>query len=632
MKRRRRKQQQKDLQTSLDKFIKGCVEKGIMQHPFSRNTQPTIFFIFLSLFCSLVFFGCTISTPSHNTHSSTNKTTINPATVPKECRPLANALQIAQNKLAKLSKDVSDYEAQVKAYNATYICSGANVNMQNIHAMHLEDVQYSISNYTLNVNRFPKECSKFAGNATYGDMLKQTFNRLIKRLNGAIDKARDLCKARVSFNQNGTSSNLHVKDSCYAIFDRVQTDVETARGLVNEINKGFQNQNQFVYQLSNATLYLYRLNNDENVLQQLKKGTKDNQSCYSFFNGDRVKQNVVEVKQQLNQSYLKLKSYEKKGLVKYLPYLSKINASYVKPLTNKIVKGCDSNECKAERLFDYVITRMHYESDPAGEELIKSPYQTMQDWGGDCEDLSILYISMLEAQHIPAYLAFTNDHVYVVVCGLDMDDVAKYDEQREISFLDKDYIKPLKLTNVFPPHTAQFIRFTGKGLVIPEVVYNDSVLTITVSSIKIDYNITSSGHLELYAVKDESAFEKAIQNQPFDYYKECSVEGTEIHKTCELSHTLGGVLALNSGSGTDDVSGSVRIYPDYKVTRMKLAYFTVDGKKCLIAETTSGKYGVLGLLNSTKTEKDYVPVTLVNPLTEEITHPQVMQFKVITDG
>ncbi|MCK4736216.1 MAG: transglutaminase domain-containing protein, partial [Methanophagales archaeon] len=63
-----------------------------------------------------------------------------------------------------------------------------------------------------------------------------------------------------------------------------------------------------------------------------------------------------------------------------------------------IVSGCPSGdkECQVNRIYRYVVENFDYYSDPRSREFIQSPSETMNIKGGDCEDLTILLMSLLE--------------------------------------------------------------------------------------------------------------------------------------------------------------------------------------------------------------------------------------------
>src|SRR5262249_12385107 len=59
---------------------------------------------------------------------------------------------------------------------------------------------------------------------------------------------------------------------------------------------------------------------------------------------------------------------------------------------------------------------VEYRSDPRGGEYIKSPQETLAAMAGDCEDKSILLISLLESIGHHTFMVFTTNHAYALDC------------------------------------------------------------------------------------------------------------------------------------------------------------------------------------------------------------------------
>ncbi len=85
------------------------------------------------------------------------------------------------------------------------------------------------------------------------------------------------------------------------------------------------------------------------------------------------------------------------------------------------------DECRVVHIFHYFINKYKYINDPGNGEYIQSPEETRQYGGGDCEDLSILLASLLENIGIDTYMVLTDNHVYLLACGLDPEIISYYD-------------------------------------------------------------------------------------------------------------------------------------------------------------------------------------------------------------
>jgi len=106
-----------------------------------------------------------------------------------------------------------------------------------------------------------------------------------------------------------------------------------------------------------------------------------------------------------------------------------------------IVGECPSGdrECQVNKIYRYVVENFDYYSDPRSREFIQSPSETMNIKGGDCEDLTILLMSLLENIGIKTYLVLTEDHAYCLACDIDTEDLWQYVEESIISQASKDF-------------------------------------------------------------------------------------------------------------------------------------------------------------------------------------------------
>lgn len=124
----------------------------------------------------------------------------------------------------------------------------------------------------------------------------------------------------------------------------------------------------------------------------------------------------------------------------YKIYTDKIDRGYSVPLrqlAQKITEGCPSNDkdCQVVSLYHYVQSGINYLADPQGRDFIQNPSETLQIKGGDCEDLSILLMSLLVNVGIETYMVFTpktaeaGGHAYMLACGLNQERVNFFIEQ-----------------------------------------------------------------------------------------------------------------------------------------------------------------------------------------------------------
>lgn len=107
----------------------------------------------------------------------------------------------------------------------------------------------------------------------------------------------------------------------------------------------------------------------------------------------------------------------------YAGYLKKVNYrdEQINMLAvRKVLHAGDDDLRKSTILLDYVSNEIMYVSDPGdGLEYAKDALSTLHSGGGDCEDQSVLLCSLLESVGVKTYMAFTSDHVFVLVRFLD---------------------------------------------------------------------------------------------------------------------------------------------------------------------------------------------------------------------
>jgi hypothetical protein len=103
----------------------------------------------------------------------------------------------------------------------------------------------------------------------------------------------------------------------------------------------------------------------------------------------------------------------------YVSYLKHIDyrADQIRIMAAQKVAGANDDELlKTKALLNYVSNDIHYLSDPDdGLEYVNEPQITILAEAGDCEDQAVLLCSLLEAVGVKTYMAFTDQHVFVLV-------------------------------------------------------------------------------------------------------------------------------------------------------------------------------------------------------------------------
>jgi hypothetical protein len=90
----------------------------------------------------------------------------------------------------------------------------------------------------------------------------------------------------------------------------------------------------------------------------------------------------------------------------------------VKAVADKISSlACDYSEnyivCHTKAIFYFVRDNMNYVRDPIAFEYVKTPLESLNNLGGDCDDASVLLASLLGSIGVKTRLVFIPGHVYV---------------------------------------------------------------------------------------------------------------------------------------------------------------------------------------------------------------------------
>ena len=84
--------------------------------------------------------------------------------------------------------------------------------------------------------------------------------------------------------------------------------------------------------------------------------------------------------------------------------------SEVESLAKSLVGSNDSIYKKIEKIYGYVVKNTKYVDDPVDVDLVKTARETL-DNGGDCEDLTLLMISLLENVDVNTYFVEGRLHI-----------------------------------------------------------------------------------------------------------------------------------------------------------------------------------------------------------------------------
>jgi len=306
------------------------------------------------------------------------------------------------------------------------------------------------------------------------------------------------------------------------------------------------------------------------------------------------------------------------------PYVDKIVYEDIelRSLASSITKGCSSGnkECQLNKIYRYVVDNYNYYSDPRSREFIQSPADTLKVKGGDCEDMTILMLSLLENLGFKTYLVLTDNHAYALACGVDTDDLWEYIEQSIIETAsselgkDSEYDVEIKSGKLFLKKNVEQTIALNPGY-IWYYGGDGSTFTDPIQYMNIDYSISSSTPLNIYFVPSNKEHSKIANMQSFTHYPSCQKESVyRVSDSCDSIGQNGGIILVNTDY---ENRATVNIDLDYSYAYStqslfsgeKISYYEIDGEQCVVLEATAGKYGFPGYDSTTGRKIAIDPVT-----------------------
>ncbi len=97
----------------------------------------------------------------------------------------------------------------------------------------------------------------------------------------------------------------------------------------------------------------------------------------------------------------------------------------VRSLAENLVSDEDSNYEKITKVYSYFLKNTNYLNDPPNMEVVKTPKETLDDGGGDCEDLTLLLIALLENVNVQTYFIEGRTHVALMAGPVDLKNVLR---------------------------------------------------------------------------------------------------------------------------------------------------------------------------------------------------------------
>lgn len=202
----------------------------------------------------------------------------------------------------------------------------------------------------------------------------------------------------------------------------------------------------------------------------------------------------------------------------YIEVVNKAPSKYLEQLDleNKVIADIsyslyeegDSILERITKAFYYVGNNLSYIPETTEVEEIKTPYKTYLDKGGDCEDLALFLIALLENLGVENYMLYGKKHIAVMAGSFKNDELKSFSNQKikTYTFDNNDYF-------LFLEATAGRYGYPGCG----KVDMSDGTLVVNPTTYKIvgkigdgDYKVSNgnSGVVDWSSVKSLELLEK----------------------------------------------------------------------------------------------------------------------------
>jgi hypothetical protein len=290
-----------------------------------------------------------------------------------------------------------------------------------------------------------------------------------------------------------------------------------------------------------------------------------------------------------------------RNLLRAEPYLDEIvfEDSSLKMLALNYTTRCSSQDvsCKVNSIYRGVVTSKEYFSDIEGQEVIKSPFETLEQNGGDCEDLAILVASLLENLNVTTYLVLTENHAYALACGVDLEKTKEYGQEslKEIYAEKIENETNLEVSLVDGEIFVASVREDELNLKSGELIYFSSGKRE--GYMNLDYFFDSKDSFNFYVVLSKEEVENFISGKRFNYLPSCSIESGK----CGNVPTSSFLFFYNPSNKRISIDSKIKFSYHYDSSKLfvnnSLSFYNIHNETCVVLETTAGKYGFVGLVS-----------------------------------
>jgi hypothetical protein len=292
------------------------------------------------------------------------------------------------------------------------------------------------------------------------------------------------------------------------------------------------------------------------------------------------------------------------------PYLKKIdvNNETLRDYAFSVIQNVQTDE-KAyllNQIYRHIVENYQYISDPEDEEVIQSPFETIQIKGGDCEDLTILLISLLENIGINSYLVLTDTHAYALAVDINPDSLLPYVEASLLEQVEQDNDAKIRQKMNDTISLARESKWYYGG--------NGSILSDSFESLTITYSFISNHPITLYVVPSINDFNSFANDTTFQHFVNCQhIKQTKVNDSCKM-YSYGGVILYNDGFRPATITIEIEQYfkPSFYslFQNNTISSYSFEGKQSVVLDPTAGLYGYPGYdANVTGEKIAFDPVT-----------------------
>jgi len=308
-------------------------------------------------------------------------------------------------------------------------------------------------------------------------------------------------------------------------------------------------------------------------------------------------------------------------LIEAEPYIEPIETNNIELRRQavSIVENCPSNnnECYVNEIYRHVVENFNYYPDPRRDELIQTPFETLDIKGGDCEDLTILLNSYLENVGVETYVVLTDTHAYSLACGIDTDSLYGYIQESLINQIARELGETQELEVIVKNGEIYVVNEVNQEFDLDEgeIYYyggEGSYLESPLEFLDIEYSISSSEPINIYIVPTRDDFDYLIGGESFMHYESCQNKNIiSMTDNCKDLDQYGGIIIQNPDF-EEDLSFSLEIkfyfkYSDNLLTELfkdqGVAYYNIEKERCVVLDATAGEYGYAGYDGELEGEK-----------------------------